>query len=155
MTPAIEAAKSAGISYSIHEYRHDPQADSYGREAADKLGVIPEKIFKTLVVQSDKGGLSVAIVPVLKSLNLKATAAALKVKKVHMADKALVQRTTGYLIGGVSPLGQKRALTTLLDESASDHDQIYVSGGRRGLDISISPEDLAMLCRASTLKISR
>ena len=109
MTPAIEAAKAAGIPYSIHEYRHDPQTVSYGLEAADKLGVSPTKIFKTLVVQSDRGELSVAIVPVLKSLDLKATAAVLEVKKVYMADKALVQRATGYLIGGVSPLGQKKS----------------------------------------------
>lgn len=155
MTPAIEAAKAAGISYSIHEYRHNPKTKSYGLEAADKIGVSPTKIFKTLVVQSDRGVLTVAIVPVLKSLDLKATAAALGVKKVQMADRALVQRATGYLIGGVSPLGQKKALTTLLDESASDHDQIYISGGRRGLDIAISPGDLIGICSATTVHISR
>lgn len=155
MTPAVESATRAGISFDIHEYDHDPQAESYGLEAAEKLEVPPEKIFKTLVIQSDKNELAVAIVPVQKTLDLKAAAAALGIKKIRMADKTQVQRTTGYLIGGVSPLGQKRRLPTLIDSSASDYEQIFVSGGRRGLDISLSPKDLARLCEARLIPISR
>jgi Cys-tRNA(Pro)/Cys-tRNA(Cys) deacylase len=155
LTPAIESATRAGISFDIHEYDHDPQAESYGLEAAEKLKAETEKIFKTLVIQSDKNALAVAIVPVQKTLDLKAVAAALGVKKVRMADKAQVERTTGYFVGGVSPLGQKRRLPTLIDSSASDHELIFVSGGRRGLDISLSPKDLARLCEATLIPISR
>lgn len=155
MTPAVEKVTQAGVSFAIHEYGHDREADSYGLEAAQKLKVQPEKIFKTLVIQSDKSALAVAIVPVLKTLDLKAAAAALGVKKVRMADKAQVERTTGYLVGGVSPLGQKRRLPTLIDSSASDHELIFVSGGRRGLDISLTPRDLARLCEATFIPISR
>lgn len=155
MTPAVEKVTQAGVLFAIHEYGHDPQTDSYGLEAAEKLSVPPETIFKTLVIQSDKNALAVAIVPVLKTLDLKAVAAALGVKKVRMADKAQVERTTGYFVGGVSPLGQKRRLPTLIDSSASDHELIFVSGGRRGLDISLSPNDLARLCEATLIPISR
>ena len=155
MTPAVESATQAGVAFAIHAYGHDPKVDSYGLEAAEKLNVLPEKIFKTLVIQSEKNLLAVAIVPVLKTLDLKAAAAALKVKKVRMADKILVQRATGYLVGGVSPLGQKKRLPTLIDSSVSDHEEIYVSGGRRWLDISLSPTDLIRLCEAAVIAISR
>ena len=155
MTPAIIAANRAGIQFSIHEYHHDPKAASYGEEAAEKLGVQSEIIFKTLVVQADNKSLAVAIVPVLKSLDLKAVASALKHKKLQMADKALVQRVTGYILGGVSPLGQKKALPTVIDISAEEHQHIYVSGGRRGLDIALKPEDLITLCNARVNEIAR
>ncbi|MGI9315782.1 MAG: Cys-tRNA(Pro) deacylase [bacterium] len=155
MTPAIEVARKAGVLFSVHEYCHDPKSVSFGLEAAENLGVPPETIFKTLVVQSEKKELAVAIVPVLKTLDLKATASALGAKKAQMADKLLVQRTTGYVLGGVSPLGQKKPLPTLIDNSAIEHLNIFVSGGRRGLDISISSQDLAALCQATFAKISR
>ncbi|HEX6062846.1 MAG TPA: Cys-tRNA(Pro) deacylase [Longimicrobiales bacterium] len=141
MTPAINAAKKAGIAYRIHEYEHDPGAASYGLEAAEKLGVPAERVFKTLVAEAD-GRLAVAIVPVAASLNLKALAAALGAKRAEMAEMAQAERSTGYVAGGISPLGQKKRLPTVLDDSATGLETIYVSAGRRGLEIELSPKDL-------------
>ncbi|MEZ7195137.1 Cys-tRNA(Pro) deacylase [Pseudodesulfovibrio karagichevae] len=154
MTPAINAAKKAKINYTVHEYEHDPAAPSFGVEAAEKLGVPPERVFKTLVVDAG-GGLAVAVVPVLLMLDLKAVAKALKAKKAAMADVKVVERTTGYVVGGVSPLGQKKLLPTVIDESALDCGTMFVSGGRRGLDIELAPADLAALTRASFAPIAR
>lgn len=148
MTPAIDLARKAGISYQVHEYGHDPKSESYGTEAAEKLGLDPDRVFKTLVVETDAGELVVAIVPVSTSLNLKRVAKAVKAKKAAMADKQKVQRTTGYVLGGVSPLGQKKALTTVIDQSAQTRDAVFVSAGRRGLEIELAPQDLAMLTSA-------
>lgn len=148
MTPGIESARKAGIPHAIHQYDHDANSESYGLEAAEKMGVDPDRVFKTLVVETDGGQLVVGIVPVSTSLNLKKIAKAAGAKKATMADKQKVQRTTGYVLGGVSPLGQKKALTTVLDESASGFDTIYVSAGRRGLEIELAPSDLANLTRA-------
>lgn len=154
MTPAINAARKAKIQFTVHEYEHDPAAPSFGVEAAEKLGVPPERVFKTLVV--DAGGtLAVAVVPVLLMLDLKAAAKALGVKKAAMADPRAAERTTGYVVGGVSPLGQKKRLPTLVDESARDCPTVFVSGGRRGLDIELSPNDLASLTRAGFASIAR
>ena len=154
MTPAINAAKKAKIPYTVHEYEHDPAAPSFGVEAAEKLGVPPEMVFKTLVV--DAGGkLAVAVVPVLLKLDLKKMAKALGAKKAAMAEVKAMERTTGYVVGGVSPLGQKRALPTVIDESARDFDAMFVSAGKRGLDIELSPADLAALTRASFAPVSR
>ena len=154
MTPAINAAKKAKISYTVHEYDHDPAAESYGREAAEKLGVDPDRVFKTLVV--DAGGeLCVAVVPVMRQLDLKLMAKATGAKKAAMADVKVVERTTGYVVGGVSPLGQKKRLTTVIDESARDAATLFVSGGRRGLDIELSPADLASLTRARFAPVAR
>ena len=154
MTPAINAAKKAKISYTVHEYDHDPAAESYGREAAEKLGVDPDRVFKTLVV--DAGGeLCVAVVPVMRQLDLKLMAKATGAKKAAMADVKAVERTTGYVVGGVSPLGQKKRLTTVIDASARDAATIFVSGGRRGLDIELSPADLASLTRARFAPVAR
>lgn len=149
MTPAIELVRKAGIAHQLHEYDHDPKSESYGTEAAEKLGLDPDRVFKTLVVETDAGELVVAIVPVSTSLNLKRVAKAAGAKKVAMADKQKVQRTTGYVLGGVSPLGQKKALKTVIDESAQAFDTIHVSAGRRGLEIELAPADLASLTRAS------
>ncbi len=154
MTPAVQVAKQAGVVFSVHQYEHDPHAASYGTEAVEKLGAAADTIFKTLVVQTDKGELAVTIVPVMKSLDLKAAASTLSAKKVRMADKSLVQRTTGYILGGVSPLGQKKQLPTLIDSSAEKHQQIYISAGRRGLEIALSPGDLVDLCNATLSEIS-
>lgn len=154
MTPAINAAKKAKITYTVHEYDHDPAAPSFGVEAAEKLGVPPERVFKTLVVDAG-GSLAVAVVPVLLKLDLKAMAKALKAKKAAMADVKVVERTTGYVVGGVSPLGQKKRLPTVIDASAEGLETLFVSGGRRGLDIELAPADLAALTRASFASVAR
>ncbi len=147
MTPAINAAKKAKIPFSIHEYSHDPTCASYGLEAAEKLNIAPDRVFKTLVV--DLGGeLVVAIVPVDAMLGLKNIAKAAGAKKASMADTALVERSTGYVLGGVSPLGQKKRLRTFIDASALAHPTIHVSAGRRGLEIELAPNDLARLTSA-------
>ena len=149
MTPAIDLAKKQGLDYQLHEYTHDSQAASFGLEAAEKLGVDVAQVFKTLVVATDTGALAVAILPVDKTLNFKKMAKALSAnkllpcKKVQMADPKLVERSTGYVLGGVSPLGQKKRLTTIIDDSAQAQSTIYVSGGRRGLEIELPPAQLA------------
>jgi Cys-tRNA(Pro)/Cys-tRNA(Cys) deacylase len=148
MTPAIHAAKRAKIAYAIHEYEHDPSADSYGLEAAEKLGLDPARVFKTLVVAAGPE-LVVAVLPVACQLNFKRLAKAVGAKKTAMADVRQVERVTGYVVGGVSPLGQKKPLPTVIDESALDQDTIFVSAGRRGLDVELSPRDLADLTGAS------
>lgn len=148
MTPAINAARNASIHYTLHEYPHDPGSESYGHEAADQLGVAPDRVFKTLVVAIDGKELAVAVVPVSAMLNLKQIARAANGKKAAMADKQYVQRSTGYVLGGVSPLGQKKPLKTFIDDSAEGFDTIFVSAGRRGLEIELSPRDLARLTSA-------
>lgn len=154
MTPAINAAKKAKITFFIHEYEHDPSAESYGLEAAEKLNLEPARVFKTLVVSAGSD-LVVVVVPVARQLNLKRLAKALGVKKAAMADVGRVERATGYVVGGVSPLGQKKCLATVIDESARTWETIFVSAGRRGLDIELSPEDLTALTRASFAPVSR
>lgn len=154
MTPAIAAAQRAGIAFSLHEYAHDPAAASYGLEAAAKLGVEPERVFKTLVAAVD-GKLTVAVVPVSRSLDLKALADAVGGKRAAMADPAEAERATGYVTGGISPLAQRRRLPTVIDASARAWDAVYVSAGRRGLQISLAPADLARLCAARIAPIAR
>lgn len=149
MTPGIDAARKAGIAFDIHEYDHDPAAASYGLEAAEKLGVPAEHVFKTLVVDAG-GALVVAILPVSETLNLKKIARAAGAKKAAMADSKRVERSSGYVLGGVSPLGQKRALPTFLDASAENLDTIYVSAGRRGLEIALAPGDLLAMVKGAT-----
>ena len=143
MTPAINLAKQRGLDYHVHEYTHDSSAASYGLEAAEKLGVEVNKVFKTLVVMTEAGTLAVAILPVDKSLNFKKMAKALGCKKLQMAEPKQVERSTGYVLGGVSPLGQKKRLATIIDNSAEMQPTIYVSGGRRGLEIELPPAQLA------------
>jgi Cys-tRNA(Pro)/Cys-tRNA(Cys) deacylase len=147
MTPAIQRLKKSKIPFVLHEYEHDPAIRAYGEEAVQKLGVAPGQLFKTLVVSTD-GSLAVGVVPVSGQLDLKAMAKALGRKKAAMAEKKQVERSTGYLTGGVSPLGQKKQLPTIIDASALDFDTIFVSAGCRGLQISLSPGDLAGLTRA-------
>lgn len=154
MTPAIDQAKKAGISFRIHEYQHDPAAESYGLEAAEKLGVEPARVFKTLVADAD-GTLIVGIVPVSASLNLKALAAAAGKKRAEMADMAAAERATGYVAGGISPLGQKKRLSTILDKSADAFETIFVSAGRRGLEIELAPADLIKLSTGEMAAIAR
>ncbi|WP_447553673.1 Cys-tRNA(Pro) deacylase [Vreelandella sp. EE22] len=148
MTPAINAAKKAGIDFTIHEYAHESGAASYGLEAAEKLCIDPAQVFKTLVVELDGKTLAVAAVPVTHQLGLKQIAKAAGAKKAAMASPEAVERTTGYVLGGVSPLGQKRRLASFIDASAQRFATIYVSAGRRGLEIALAPEDLSMLCQA-------
>lgn len=145
MTPAINSAKHAGIVYQLHEYQHDAAAPSYGQEAAEKLGVAVEQVFKTLVVKLDGQQLAVGVVPVSSQLGLKQMAKAAGAKKAAMAEPSEVERTTGYVLGGVSPLGQKKRLPTYIDASAQRFSTLYVSAGRRGLEIELSPNDLATL----------
>ncbi len=155
MTPAVNAAKKAGISYRIHAYEHDPDHSSYGMEAAQKLGIPPQRVFKTLVVSLEGRGLAVAVVPVSSQLDLKAFAKAVNVKKVAMAEARPVERSTGYVLGGVSPLGQKRRLLTLIDRSANDFSTLFVSAGRRGLEIELAAEDLSRLLDARYADIAK
>ena len=156
MTPAINQAKKAKVIFSIHQYKHDPNTESYGEEAAVALGVSVERVFKTLITAlNDNNTLAVAIVPVATQLDLKAVAAAAGAKKAVMADPKNAERTTGYVLGGISPLGQKRRLVTFLDESAMAFPTIYVSAGKRGLEIELSPQDLVTLTAAKTAAIAR
>lgn len=145
MTPAITLARKCRIAHRIHEYLHDPASASYGLEAAEKLNLDPGQVYKTLVVQLDSGELAVGIIPVNRQLNLKQFAKAIGAKKAAMADAADVQRSTGYVLGGVSPLGQKKRLRTLIDASAAQRDTLFVSAGRRGLEIELAPADLGRL----------
>jgi Cys-tRNA(Pro)/Cys-tRNA(Cys) deacylase len=147
-TPAVAAAERAGIEFELHEYEHDPAAASYGLEAAEKLGVDPARVFKTLVV-SVGGELHVACVPVASQLDLKALG-----KRARMADRTQAERTTGYVQGGISPIGQRRRLPTHLDASARDHKRIMVSAGRRGLQLELSPDDFVGLTNARIHPIS-
>ncbi len=154
MTPAINAAKKAKITIVLREYEHDPACTSYGLEAAEKLGVDPKRVFKTLV--ADLGAeLVVAVIPVQGMLGLKQLAKAAGAKKAAMADKSLAERSTGYVLGGVSPLGQKKRLRTFIDSSAQSHATILVSGGRRGLDIELAPADLARMTGANFAQLTQ
>ncbi len=155
MTPAIQKMKKNKIPFTLHEYDHDPIVRAYGEEAARKLGIAPNQLFKTLVVSTDNRGLAVGVVPVSGQLDLKAIAKALKAKKVAMAEKKQVERSTGYISGGISPIGQKKQLPTIIDASALDLDIIFVSAGRRGLQVSLSPRDIADLTRAIFHPISK
>ncbi|MER6029038.1 Cys-tRNA(Pro) deacylase [Streptomyces sp. NPDC001851] len=153
-TPATVALASAGVDFTVHAYDHDPSHPSYGEEAAEATGISPDRVFKTLVADVD-GALTVAVVPVSGSLDLKALAAAVGGKRATMADPTLAERTTGYVRGGISPLGQRRKLPTVLDDSAKAHETICVSAGRRGLEVELAPEDLAKLTSAVLAPIGR
>ncbi|MDT0480765.1 Cys-tRNA(Pro) deacylase [Streptomyces doebereineriae] len=153
-TPATVALTAAGVPFTVHAYDHDPSHPSYGEEAAEAMGVSPDRVFKTLVADVD-GVLTVAVVPVAGSLDLKALATAAGGKRAAMADPALAERTTGYVRGGISPLGQRKKLPTVLDASASTHATICVSAGRRGLEVELAPTDLADLTKAVLAPIAR
>ncbi|MCY1412180.1 Cys-tRNA(Pro)/Cys-tRNA(Cys) deacylase YbaK [compost metagenome] len=143
MTPALDLLKKVRAEHRIHSYEHDPKAASYGLEAAEKLGLDPAQVFKTLLASSEKNELLVAVVPVAGTLDLKALAHAAGVKKCEMADPVAAQRATGYLLGGISPLGQKKRLRTFIDQSAQLFATIHVSAGRRGLEVELAPAVLA------------
>jgi Cys-tRNA(Pro)/Cys-tRNA(Cys) deacylase len=149
MTPAIKLLQQQRIVHSVREYEHDPGNESFGREAAAKLGLPEIRVFKTLVVALDDKELIVALLPVSELLSMKAIAKAAGGKKADMAAPKDVERSTGYVLGGVSPLGQKKRLRTIIDQSALSFSTVYISGGRRGLDIELSPQDLARLLNAT------
>lgn len=153
-TPATVALAAAGVEFTSHVYEHDPRAASYGLEAAEALGVPPERVFKTLLARVDDR-LAVAVVPVGGQLDLKALARALDGSKAVMADPAAAERATGYVVGGISPVGQKRPHPTVVDSSALDHPTVFVSGGRRGLDLELPPADLVRITEAITGPIGR
>lgn len=143
-TPATAAVAKAKVEHRIHEYRHDPATASYGLEAAEQLGVDPAGVFKTLVAEVD-GRLAVAVVPVAARLDLKALAVAAGGRKAVMAEPADAERATGYVVGGISPLGHRKRLPVFLDTSMQDRPTVLVSAGRRGLELELSPADLARL----------
>jgi len=152
-TPAIRLLTERGVAHSIHSYGHDPSAPSYGLEAAAALGVEPERVFKTLLTDID-GALVVGVVPVSSQLDLKALAAAVGGKRATMAEAKRAEHVTGYVVGGISPLAQKRPLATVLDESARGRPTVFVSAGRRGLEIELSPDDLVVLTGATVARIT-
>ncbi len=152
-TPATAVLAAAGVPFTLHPYVHDPAAESYGLEAAEVLGVDPSRVFKTLMVDIE-GKLAVGIVPVSGTLDLKAIAAAMGSKKAAMADPKTAERRTGYVLGGISPLGQRQPAPTVLDESAMEFPTVLVSGGRRGLDIELAPADLVRLTGARLAPIA-
>lgn len=154
MTPAIDILKKNRCDFKIHKYDHDPLNTNYGLEAAQKLNLRQEQVFKTLLVELTPKELVVCVLPVCEMLSLKEVASAFKVKKAVMANKDEAQKVTGYLLGGISPLGQKKRLRTLIDISAQNFQTIYVSGGKRGLDIELSPQDLSKLLNASLVLVT-
>jgi Cys-tRNA(Pro)/Cys-tRNA(Cys) deacylase len=147
VTPAVKALEAAGVPFTVHEYAHDPTVRGFGLEAAGVLGLDPDQVFKTLVVNAD-GEPAVAIVPVSGHLSLKGVGAALGRKRVEMCDPAIAQRVTGYVLGGISPFGQRKLLPTVIDETCELYDTVYVSGGRRGLDLGVAPAHLIALLEA-------
>ena len=153
MTPATKLLKANKIEFSIHEYEHDANAKSFGLEAAEKLNLRVEEVFKTLLVTDEKNYF-VAILPVHHQLNLKKVAQAVGAKKLKMSDPKDAERLTGYLVGGISPVGQKKRLKTVIDQSAEQLEKLYVSGGKRGLDIGLKPQDLAKVLSASFADLS-
>lgn len=153
-TPATVALVAAGIPFTPHEYAHDPANTNFGLEAAEVLGLDPGQVFKTLMTDVD-GRLVVAIVPVSGKVDLKSLAAAVGGKKAEMADPKLAERRTGYVVGGISPIGQKLQHETVLDETAELYDTVYVSGGRRGFDIELAPADLVRATGAVIAAIGR
>ncbi|MDR0477315.1 MAG: Cys-tRNA(Pro) deacylase [Desulfobulbaceae bacterium] len=148
MTPAITAAQQSGVSFVIHQFRHDPKSQSYALEAAEKLGRDRQQIYKTLIVQLDGGELAVAMLPAALTLSLKTLAKAAEARKATMAPPALAEKTTGYVVGGISPLGQKKRLRAFLHEAALEQSGILISAGRRGLEIELAPADLLRLTGA-------
>ena len=154
MTPAVKALERAKISFELHEYAHDPRAQSYGLEAAEALKIDPASVYKTLLVQLDGKELVVAIVAVSTSLNLKSLARAARAKRAEMANPGDAQRSTGYVVGGISPFGQKKRLRSFVDDSVLALSRVHVSGGRRGLEIAITPADLITATHATAAAIT-
>lgn len=151
----MAALTAAGVPHTLHPYEHDPRAQAYGLEAAAALGVDPAHVLKTLVAAASTGELVVAVLPVAARLDLKALARALGLPRARLAEPAAAERATGYVVGGISPLGQRRPLRTVVDAAALDQPLVYVSGGRRGLDVALAPADLVALTAAVVAPLSR
>jgi Cys-tRNA(Pro)/Cys-tRNA(Cys) deacylase len=155
MTPAILLVRKSAIAHTVLEYVHDPSAESYGREAADALGLDPATVFKTLVAEAEGVGLVCAVVPVSAMLDLKALADAVRARRARMADPAAAERATGYVLGGISPIGQRKQLPVVIDASALTLPLMHISAGRRGLELALVPADLVKLAKARTGAIAR
>lgn len=155
MTPAIKSLEKSKAGFTIHEYNHDPASESYGLEAAEKLAVTADRVFKTLVVMLDGKEFAVGVIPVSTLLSMKQIAKAAGAKKAAMADKQAVERITGYVLGGVSPFGQKKSLKTFVDTSAQNYPSIYVSAGRRGLEVEVTPDTFKTLLRADFFNLTQ
>ncbi len=153
-TPATSALTAAAIPFTVHDYAHDPRSGSYGEEAAAALGITADRVFKTLLADVD-GALTVAVVPVAGQLDLKALARAVGGRKASMADPKAAERSTGYVVGGISPIGQKRSHPTVVDVTAFDHPTVFVSAGRRGLEVELAPADLVSVTAAVTAPVGR
>ena len=153
-TTATIALDRAKIPFTLHEYEHDPRSGSYGLEASEALGVPPERVFKTLVAAVDRGTLAVGVIPVHRHLDLKALAAAVGGKKAVMAEVAAAERATGYVAGGISPLGQRQRLPLVIDATAAEQPTVFCSAGRRGLEIELAPADLVAATSATVAAIA-
>ncbi|MBY4128753.1 Cys-tRNA(Pro) deacylase [Rhodococcus fascians] len=157
-TPGLALLTARKVAHTVHSYEHDPHTQSYGEEAArilvERLGIEPERVFKTLIVERADRSLAVAVVPVTTMLSLKAAASALSTRRIALADRAAAERSSGYVFGGISPLGQRKALPTAIDASALTFETILCSAGRRGLEIELAPADLVRLTRATTAPIA-
>jgi len=153
VTPAVRALEAAGVAFTVHEFDHDGATRDFGRVAAAALALDPDQVFKTLVVAAD-GALAVAVAPVSRQLSLKAMATALGAKRAELGEPSTVERITGYVVGGISPFGQRRRLPTVIDDTCELFDTIYVSGGRRGLDLGVAPGDLVAVTGAIVARIT-